>query len=68
MLMKLVQQNILFRVREEKYRSRIKVLETLAAGTTKENEVLLSLVPVFLFTLFLFRLLNTDWYCYFSLL
>ncbi|XP_010473610.1 PREDICTED: kinesin-like protein KIN-14G isoform X2 [Camelina sativa] len=31
-------QNILFRVREEKYRSRIKVLETLAAGTTKENE------------------------------
>ncbi|CAN8245508.1 unnamed protein product [Cochlearia groenlandica] len=32
-------QNILFRVREEKYRSRIKVLETLAAGTTKENEI-----------------------------
>ncbi|KAL1192009.1 Kinesin-like protein KIN-14J [Cardamine amara subsp. amara] len=39
MLMKRVQQNILFRVREEKYRSRIKVLETLAAGTTKENEI-----------------------------
>ncbi|KAL9310535.1 Kinesin-like protein KIN-14J [Arabidopsis thaliana] len=37
-------QNILFRVREEKYRSRIKVLESLAAGTTKENEVLLSLI------------------------
>ncbi|CAG7861196.1 unnamed protein product [Brassica rapa] len=32
-------QNILFRVREEKYRSRIKVLETLAAGTTQENEI-----------------------------
>jgi kinesin family protein C2/C3 len=32
-------QNILFRVREEKYRSRIKVLESLAAGTTKENEI-----------------------------
>ncbi|XP_010533671.1 PREDICTED: kinesin-like protein KIN-14G isoform X2 [Tarenaya hassleriana] len=32
-------QNILFRVREEKYRSRIKVLETLAAGTTEENEI-----------------------------
>ncbi|KAL0793980.1 hypothetical protein Bca101_065357 [Brassica carinata] len=32
-------QNILFRVREEKYRSRIKVLETLAAGATQENEL-----------------------------
>ncbi|XP_019059322.1 PREDICTED: kinesin-like protein KIN-14G isoform X2 [Tarenaya hassleriana] len=32
-------QNILFRVREEKYRSRIKVLETLAAGTIEENEI-----------------------------
>ncbi|KAG2302908.1 hypothetical protein Bca52824_031559 [Brassica carinata] len=32
-------QNILFRVREDKYRSRIKVLETLAAGTTQENEI-----------------------------
>ncbi|CAH2048177.1 unnamed protein product [Thlaspi arvense] len=32
-------QNILFRVREDKYRSRIKVLETLAAGTTEENEI-----------------------------
>ncbi|BAB11107.1 kinesin-like protein [Arabidopsis thaliana] len=32
-------QNILFRVREEKYRSRINVLETLASGTTDENEV-----------------------------
>ncbi|KAJ0265715.1 Kinesin-like protein KIN-14J [Hirschfeldia incana] len=32
-------QNILFRVREEKYRSRIKVLETLAAGATQENEI-----------------------------
>lgn len=36
-----VQQNILFRVREEKYRSRINVLETLASGTTDENEVLI---------------------------
>lgn len=34
-----MQQNILFRVREEKYRSRINVLETLASGTTDENEV-----------------------------
>ncbi|XP_033145430.1 LOW QUALITY PROTEIN: kinesin-like protein KIN-14K [Brassica rapa] len=33
-------QNILFRVREEKYRSRINVLENLASGTTDENEVL----------------------------
>ncbi|KAF8058396.1 hypothetical protein N665_1246s0016 [Sinapis alba] len=32
-------QNILFRIREEKYRSRIKVLETLAAGTSQENEI-----------------------------
>ncbi|KAG7544114.1 Calponin homology domain [Arabidopsis thaliana x Arabidopsis arenosa] len=32
-------QNILFRVREEKYRSRINVLETLASGTTDENEL-----------------------------
>ncbi|CAH2080170.1 unnamed protein product [Thlaspi arvense] len=32
-------QNILFRVREEKYRSRIKVLETLASGTTDEKEL-----------------------------
>ncbi|WZZ13081.1 hypothetical protein YC2023_106170 [Brassica napus] len=32
-------QNILFRVREDKYRSRIKVLETLAAGATQENEI-----------------------------
>ncbi|CAH8382629.1 unnamed protein product [Eruca vesicaria subsp. sativa] len=32
-------QNILFRVREDKYRSRIKVLETLAAGTNQENEI-----------------------------
>ncbi|KAF8087629.1 hypothetical protein N665_0573s0002 [Sinapis alba] len=32
-------QNILFRVREEKYRSRINVLETLASETTDENEL-----------------------------
>ncbi|WZZ53684.1 hypothetical protein YC2023_053791 [Brassica napus] len=32
-------QNILFRVREEKYRSRINVLENLASGTTDENEL-----------------------------
>ncbi|KAL0741650.1 hypothetical protein Bca4012_083163 [Brassica carinata] len=32
-------QNILFRVREEKYRSRINVLETLASGTTDEKEL-----------------------------
>ncbi|ESQ46821.1 hypothetical protein EUTSA_v10027635mg [Eutrema salsugineum] len=32
-------QNILFRVREEKYRSRINVLETLASGITDENEL-----------------------------
>ena len=48
-----MQQNILFRVREDKYRSRIKVLETLAAGAPQENEVLLS----HSFSLFLFRLL-----------
>ncbi|KAJ4877290.1 P-loop nucleoside triphosphate hydrolases superfamily protein with CH (Calponin Homology) domain [Raphanus sativus] len=35
-------QNILFRVREEKYRSRIKVLETLAAGATQENEIVMN--------------------------
>ncbi|XP_023635087.1 kinesin-like protein KIN-14K [Capsella rubella] len=34
-------QNILFRVREEKYRSRINVLETLASGTSDKNEVLI---------------------------
>ncbi|EOA19102.1 hypothetical protein CARUB_v10007770mg [Capsella rubella] len=32
-------QNILFRVREEKYRSRINVLETLASGTSDKNEL-----------------------------
>ncbi|VVB09491.1 unnamed protein product [Arabis nemorensis] len=32
-------QNILFRVREGKYRSRINVLETLASGTTDEIEL-----------------------------
>lgn len=36
-----VQQNILCRVREEKFRSRINVLETLASGITDENEVLI---------------------------
>lgn len=34
-----VQQNSVFKAREEKYQSRIKVLETLASGTSEENEV-----------------------------
>lgn len=34
-----VQQNNVFKAREEKYQSRIKVLETLASGTNEENEV-----------------------------
>uniref|UniRef100_A0A2P2JHT8 Uncharacterized protein MANES_02G021900 n=2 Tax=Rhizophora mucronata TaxID=61149 RepID=A0A2P2JHT8_RHIMU len=35
-------QNNLFKVRTEKYQSRIRVLETIAAGTTEEIEVLLA--------------------------
>lgn len=42
-----MQQNILFRVREEKYRSRINVLENLASGTTDENEVLYQIQSLF---------------------
>ncbi|AAF25983.1 F15H18.10 [Arabidopsis thaliana] len=34
----LPQQNSVFKAREEKYQSRIKVLETLASGTSEENE------------------------------
>ena len=34
-----MQQNSVFKAREEKYQSRIKVLETLASGTSEENEV-----------------------------
>ncbi|KAH9775528.1 kinesin-like protein KIN-14J [Citrus sinensis] len=34
-----VDQNNLFRAREEKYKSRIRVLETLTVGTTEENQV-----------------------------
>lgn len=37
-----MQQNNLFKTREEKYQSRIRVLETLAAGTGDENEVWLT--------------------------
>ncbi|KAF3606571.1 hypothetical protein DY000_02045722 [Brassica cretica] len=33
------QQNSVFKAREEKYQSRIKVLETLASGTSEENEI-----------------------------
>ncbi|CAE5957845.1 unnamed protein product [Arabidopsis arenosa] len=32
-------QNSVFKAREEKYQSRIKVLETLASGTSEENEI-----------------------------
>ncbi|CAN8292630.1 unnamed protein product [Cochlearia groenlandica] len=32
-------QNTVFKSREEKYHSRIKVLETLASGTSEENEI-----------------------------
>ncbi|XP_060674415.1 kinesin-like protein KIN-14J [Ziziphus jujuba] len=35
-------QNNLYRAREEKYQSKIRVLETLAMGTTEENEVVLN--------------------------
>lgn len=35
-----LQQNNLFKSREEKYQSRIRVLETLATGTNDENQVL----------------------------
>lgn len=37
------QQNNLYKAREEKYQSRIRVLETLATGTTEENRVILVL-------------------------
>ncbi|CAH8381161.1 unnamed protein product [Eruca vesicaria subsp. sativa] len=33
-------QNSVFKAREEKYQSRIKVLETLASGTSEENELM----------------------------
>nr|XP_017239833.1 PREDICTED: kinesin-4-like [Daucus carota subsp. sativus] len=39
-------QNQLFKVREEKYQSRIKVLEALAAGTGEETQVLRSQVEI----------------------
>ncbi|KAL9684660.1 hypothetical protein QQ045_022101 [Rhodiola kirilowii] len=35
-------QNLLYKSREEKYQSRLQVLETLAKGTVEENEVLTS--------------------------
>ncbi|KAK9714117.1 hypothetical protein RND81_06G072500 [Saponaria officinalis] len=35
-------QSNLFKAREEKYQSRIKVLETLAKGTSEENEIVLN--------------------------
>jgi len=34
-----LQQNNIFKAREEKYHSRIRVLEALASGTEEENEV-----------------------------
>lgn len=34
-----IQQRNLLRAREEKFQSKLKVLETLATGTTEENEV-----------------------------
>lgn len=34
-----IQQNNLFKAREEKYQSRIRVLEALASGTNEESEV-----------------------------
>lgn len=34
-----MQQNNLIKAREEKYQSRIKVLETLASGTSEETQV-----------------------------
>lgn len=35
-----LQQNNLYRAREEKYQSRLRALESLAKGTIEENEVL----------------------------
>lgn len=35
----LEQQNTVIKAREEKYRSRIKALETLVNGTNEENQV-----------------------------
>ena len=37
-----LQQNNLIKAREEKYQSRIRVLETLASGTSEETQVFLS--------------------------
>lgn len=34
-----IQQNNLFKAREEKYQSRVKVLEALASGTSEESQV-----------------------------
>ncbi|KAG5155586.1 hypothetical protein JHK82_013555 [Glycine max] len=39
LLRKILQQNNLFKAREGKYQTRINALETLAVGTTEENEV-----------------------------
>ena len=36
----ILQQNNLFKAREGKYQLRMNALETLAVGTTEENEVL----------------------------
>jgi hypothetical protein len=36
-----LQQSNLYKAREEKYQSKIRVLETIATGTTEEMEVLL---------------------------
>lgn len=35
-----LQQNGLYKSREERYQSRVKALEALAVGTTEEHEVL----------------------------
>jgi hypothetical protein len=40
------QQNNVIKTREDKYRSKIKVLETLLNGTNDENEVIVSLVMI----------------------
>lgn len=44
-----VKQNNLFKAREEKYQSRIRVLEALATGTSEETQVLIHLLALIYF-------------------
>jgi hypothetical protein len=43
-----LQQNNLFKTREEKYKSRISVLEALASGTKEESKVTKVVLSIYL--------------------